>query len=351
MAASPAHTQSAVEVPGSDNRVSRRGALLGGAAAAAFFALAACGEVSDDGSGKAAKSAGPWKFVDDRKRTASQDSVPAKIVAQISAAAALWELGIKPAGIFGEAKGSKVLHGNVDTGSVPWIGKTWGEFNLEKFLSLAPDLLVAPMQIKEELWYVPEEAVAKIEKQCPTVGISHLAVPVDQVINRFAELAKSLGADLTAPAIAKARKDFDAAAKAVGDAAKAKSGLKVAFVSATKDQFYYANPAVFSDLLFLQRQGIDFIIPKVPKDEPHFEFLSWEQAGKYQPDVFLYDKRNEAFFTTNLKKYPTLANLPAVRAGQLTAWNPETPSAWSTFAPALNDLAQALSSFKPGIAG
>ncbi|GAA4680614.1 ABC transporter substrate-binding protein [Phytohabitans rumicis] len=322
------------------NGLSRRRLLIGGAG---LVVLAGCG---NDSEADAPSSGGPWEFTDDRGKKATRDSRPAKIVAQISAAATLWDFGLRPIGTFGEEKGSDVLKGNVDPSTVTWVGQTWGDFNIEKLAALAPDLLVAPMQAKDQLWYVPEEAVSKIEPLCPSVGINQFEVPVDKVIDRFAELAGSLGADLSAPAVTGAKADFEAAGKTLAGAAKAQSGLRVAFVSGTKDNLYLGNAKIFSDLAYLQNQGVNFVQPTVPADQPHWEVLSWEQAGKYPIDVLLYDSRNPSYFTTDLAKYPTVAKLPAITANQAVAWNPETPSTWAAFAPALRDLAAKLSAFK-----
>jgi len=79
------------------------------------------------------------------------------------------------------------------------------------------------------------------------------------------------------------------------------------------------------------------------KNEPHWEVLSWERAGKYPADVILYDSRNPSYFTTDLSRYPTVANLPAVKANQAIAWNPETPSTWAAFGAAIRDLTGKLS--------
>lgn len=325
--------------------VSRRRLLIGGGAA--LFVLAGCGgDGGGEAPGSAASGGGPWEFTDDRGKKATRDSRPTKIVAQLSAAATLWDFGIRPVGVFGEAKGNDVLKGNVEVNAVQWVGQTWGEFNIEKLASLAPDLLVAPMQSKDQLWYVPEDAVGKIEPLCPSVGINQFEVPVDQVIGRFAALAGSLGADLNASAVTSAKADFDAAGKALAEAVTAKPGLRVAFVSGTKENLYLGNAKIFSDLAFLQNLGVNFVQPAAPADEPHWEVLSWEQAGKYPADVLLYDSRNASYFTTDLARYPTVANLPAVKANQAVAWNPETPSTWAAFSAALRDLTGKLSAFK-----
>jgi iron complex transport system substrate-binding protein len=324
--------------------LSRRRLLIGGGAA--LFVLAGCGGEDGGGAPAGAGGGGPWEFTDDRGKKATRDSRPTKIVAQLSAAATLWDFGIRPVGTWGEAKGNDVLKGNVDVNAVSWVGQTWGEFNIEKLASLAPDLLVAPMQSKDQLWYVPEEAVGKIDPLCPSVGINQFEVPVDKVIGRFAELAGSLGADLNASAVTGAKAEFEAAGAALGEAVKARPGLRVAFVSGTKENLYLGNAKIFSDLAYLQNLGVNFVQPAVPANEPHWEVLSWEQAGKYPIDVLLYDSRNPSYFTTDLSRYPTVANLPAIKANQAVAWNPETPSTWTAFGKALRDLTGKLSAFK-----
>lgn len=329
--------------------LSRRSLLFGGVSAAALAALGACGSGSDSPSGTSGK-AGPWEFTDDRGQRATRDTTPTRIVAQAGSAAALWDLGIKPVGVFGEQSGSQILLGNVDTSTVTWVGNTWGDFNVEKFASLAPDLLVAPMQVENSLWYVPDEAVDKIAAISAVVGIKYVGTPVDKVIDRYADLAASLGADLKADRVVSAKEAFAAAGTAVREAVRAKAGLRVLFVSAAKENLYVANPPMFSDLYHLQNLGVPFVTPTPPADEPHWEALSWEQADKYPADVILYDARNESFFTSDLASYPTFARLPAVRAGQLYSWNPETPTSWAAFAPALKELADKLAAAKTGLA-
>ena len=63
--------------------------------------------------------------------------------------------------------------------------------------------------------------------------------------------------------------------------------------------------------------------------------------------MILYDSRNAAPFTTDKAKYPTFAKLPAVQAGQVYGWNPETPTSWAQFAPTLRQLTTDLSQARP----
>jgi iron complex transport system substrate-binding protein len=326
--------------------VSRRSLLLG---AGALAVLSACSD-SGDSDPKSAGS-GPWEFTDDRGVKISRPSRPEKVVAQVSAAAALWDLGVRPIGIFGETKGAdgkpNTLAGSVDLSQVTSVGDTYGEFNVEKFASLQPDLLVAPMQVANELWYVPKEQVSAIEAIGPTLGVNYLKRSVDKVIDRYAELAAALGADLRAEPVVKAKEEFAAASKALSEVVATKNGVKVLFISSGPEGVYFANAPAFSDLVLLQSLGVRFVTPKVNPAEPHFENVSWELVDKYPADVILYDTRNAAPFTTERAKYPTVAKLPAVRANQVFGWNPETPTSWAQFAPALRQLTADLSRVRP----
>lgn len=322
--------------------MSRRSLLLGAGA----VLVSACSNEPEP-----VVSAGPWEFTDDRGVQISRPERPRKVVAQVSAAAALWDLGIRPVGIFGTSKEAdgkpNKLVGNVDLGSVTSVAETWGEFGVEKFAALRPDLLIAPIHVPKELWYVPKESVSAIEAIAPTLGVDYLNRSVDTVIDRYAEVAQALGADLRAEAVLEAKAEFAAASTALKEQAARQKGLKVLFVSGGPDGLYFGNPAAFADLTLLEKLGVGLITPKVNPAEPHWENVSWELADKYAADVILYDSRNAAPFTTEKAKYPTFAKLPAVRAGQVFAWNPETPTSWAQFAPGLRELTADLGRVRP----
>ncbi|WP_165952495.1 ABC transporter substrate-binding protein, partial [Kribbella albertanoniae] len=281
----------------------------------------------------------------------TRPSRPTTLVAQIQSAAALWDLGLRPVGTFGKAKKADgtadILAGNVDLTKVTSFSETWGEFSVEKFAALKPDLLIAPMHVPKELWYVPKESETAIEAIAPTLGVNYLERPVDAVIDRYAEIAAALGADLKAEPVLKAKADFTAASKELGDLAARQKGLKVLFVSGGKDGLYFGNPAAFSDLSLLKKLGVGFVTPNFDPKQPHWESVSWELADKHPADVILYDARNAEAFTVDKAKYPTFDRLPAVRANQIFAWNPETPTSWSQFAPALRQLTTNLTKVRP----
>lgn len=70
--------------------VTRRMLLTG---AVTTTLLAACGRPS---IGSAPASAGPWEFTDDRSVTISLPKRPERAVARVTAAAALWDYGVRP---------------------------------------------------------------------------------------------------------------------------------------------------------------------------------------------------------------------------------------------------------------
>ncbi|MFC0628077.1 ABC transporter substrate-binding protein [Kribbella deserti] len=329
--------------------VTRRSLL----AAGGLFLLTACGEAGGAGETKeaATPAGGSWEFTDDRGKKVTRPQRPTTIVAQLSSAAALWDLGIRPVGTFGESRNTDgtpaLAAGSIDLSKVTSISETYGEFNLEKYAALQPELLIAPMQVANELWYVPAASVQPIEALTPIVAVTHLDKTVPQVIDRYAELAKALGADLAAEPVTNAKAEFEAASKALTETAGRLAGLKVLFLSATPENAYLGNAEQFSDLRTLADLGVRFVTPKPDQAEPHWETVSWEQVGKYPADVLLYDERSRDIFTKDKAKIPTYLQMPAVKAGQTIAWNPTLPASWAGFAPALRKLTADLGRMRP----
>jgi iron complex transport system substrate-binding protein len=97
----------------------------------------------------------------------------------------------------------------------------------------------------------------------------------------------------------------------------------------------------------LQKLGVGFVVPKVDPAKPTWESVSWELADKYPADVILYDGRNTEPYLTDAARYPTFARLPAVRAKQVFAFNPETPPSWAQFAPVFRQFTTNLGTVRP----
>lgn len=326
---------------------SRRGFLAAGGALGAGALLTACGSGSgsspDDGA--AADTTDAWTFTDDRGETASADSVPSTIVAFVGSAAVLHDFGIECAGVFGPTvRGDgepDVQAGDIDVDKVTVLGNAWGEFNVEEYVLLEPDLLVTNMFDPQSLWYVPEDSAEKILAQAPSVGIGVASTTLTAPIQRYAELAESLGADLSAGPVTEARQRFEEASENLRRAARDNPGITVLAASASTDLFYASDPAASADLTYFTELGVDIITPE-DVEGGYFESLSWENADRYDADVILLDNRSSALQPSDLGDKPTWGRLAAVEAGQIVPWHSEPRYSWAGCAPLLEELAEAI---------
>ncbi|GAA4664347.1 siderophore-binding protein DesE [Streptomyces chumphonensis] len=333
--------------------LSRRGLLTAGGALGAGALLAGCGTGTKGGSDPAPKDGGEaWSFTDDRGEKVTADSRPGRIVAFTGTAAALHDLGLgdRIAGVFGETRQKDgtpdPLAGELDIDAVEIVGNAYGEFSLETYAKLRPDLLVTHQYDPGALWYVPEESKQKILELAPDVAVVVARVPLPEPIRRYAELAESLGADLKSKQVTRDKQRFEAAAESLRQAAKAAGGLRVLAASGAADHFYVSNPGVSSDLMYFKELGVDIVVPEKPDAGDYFETLSWENAAKYEADLIMLDSRTVALQPDALESKPTWRELPAVKAGQVTPWDTVPRFSWAGSAPLLEDLAEAVRNAK-----
>ncbi|MEU5700926.1 ABC transporter substrate-binding protein [Streptomyces aurantiacus] len=337
--------------------LTRRGILAAGGALGLGAVLAACGD--DDpksgGSADASESAksGPWSFKDDRGTTAKTDKVPANIVAFTGVAAALFDYGIEVKGVFGPTKTkdgkADVQAGDMDISKLTILGNEWGQFNIEKYAALAPDVLLSTMfDDAGTLWYVPEESKDKILKLAPSAGISVYDRQLPKPLERMLALAESLGADVQAAKTVQAKKDFETAAERLRAAAKARPEIKVLAGSASQDIFYVSGSNLSIDLEYFKALGVNLVEPpaKVLKASGGwFENLSWENVDKYPADLIIMDDRTATIQPADITE-ATWKKLPAVKAGQVIGRTPEPILSYDKCTPMLNNLAEAIEKAK-----
>ncbi|MER6065614.1 ABC transporter substrate-binding protein [Streptomyces sp. NPDC001792] len=339
------------------SHLTRRGLLAAGGALGLGAALAACGDDKgkDGGSGTGAQSgkSGPWSFKDDRGTTVKLDRVPANIVAFTGVGAALHDYGIQVKGVFGPTttKDGKadVQAGDMDVSKVTVLGNAWGQFSIEKYASLAPDVLITTMfDGAGTLWYVPEESKKKIAQLAPSIGISVYDRRLTRPLQRMWELAESLGADMKAAKVTDAKKRFEAAAARLRAAAKAKPGIKVMAGSASDQLFYVSGSNLSIDLEYFKALGVNLVEPPESAKKQGggwYESLSWENVDKYRADIIMMDDRSSAIQPADITK-PTWKKLPAVKAGQVIARSPEPILSYDKCVPLLTNLAEALEKAK-----
>jgi iron complex transport system substrate-binding protein len=333
--------------------LSRRGFLAAGLGTA-LLTLTACGEGAGQSPAGAASpsasasAAGPWTFTDDRGKKIELPKRPERIVAQVGAAAVLWDFGVRPIAVFGPHKlkdGSKDPQaGSVDITKVESIGNVWDEFNVEKYISLQPELLVSGMYTGDTLWYVPEKSTATIEQVAPTAGVRLVGKTLPQLIGKYGELAAALGADLNAPEVTAAKAKFEAAAVALPTPEN--KVLKIMVMAGGPEAMWIANPADHVDVAYFKELGLDVVVPEKIDEAGFWQTLSWENADTYQADVILVDARTQSMKVEEMMKKPTFARLPAVKAGQVYPWQAEEPYSYQGFASVLEALAADLAKAK-----
>lgn len=300
-------------------------AATGGIGAASV--LAAC-TGDDDPAEETGGGAGSFSFLDERDQEHVElETVPTKVVAFTGLAAALYDYGVEVAAVFGPttlADGAPDLQaGRMPVEELTILGNAWGEFDVEQYAELGPELLVSHYYEGFDLWFVPEDRLEEVESLAPGIGIEVSKPTLDQIIDRHAALAEALGAELDSEENAAAVERFGAAAGSVA-AAAGENPLKVLAVGAWPDGLYIANPPTFNLLAKSVELGVDIVVPDNPDQNSYWELLSWENVDKYAADVIFLDLRTGNITAEQLlAEYPTWAALPAVQAGQVYGWNAE----------------------------
>ncbi|MFF3858437.1 ABC transporter substrate-binding protein [Streptomyces sp. NPDC002209] len=337
--------------------LSRRGLIAAGGALGLVAALTACGgsDSAKSAAGdkdKGSATSGAWTFKDDLGKDISLKAKPKNIVAYTGTAAALYDYGVQVKGVFGPTRTADgkadTTAGSMDISKVEILGNVYDEFNVEKYAALQPELLVTNTW-DGSYWFVPEASKDKILKLAPAAAIGVGGnVSLDKALERTADLAKSLGADLNTKQTADAKARFESAATKVREATKANPGVKVLVGSGSADLFYVSTPKTSADLKYFETLGVEFVTPEQDKLDAggFFESLSWENAGKYKADLVLLDNRTGTLQPQELKAKPTWTELPAVKAGQVAPRVTEPIYSYDKCAQILEDLAKSIQNAK-----
>lgn len=293
---------------------------------------------------------GSWQFTDDRGITIHTGATPSHIIAQTTAAAALWDFGIKPVGIYGPSRAADgtpdLQAGNLDLDTVTVLGD-YGEFDLEGALALQADLYV-DVDRGGGLWYVPEDLEKTLLERFPTLAILAANVMVTETIARFEALSAALGADLGAPAVVEAKARWTANETAFKHLLAEKQGVKILGIAPSADQVFILNPKVLIDLSYYVSLGADFVVPENPTPSTfnNFEQLSWEQIGKYaeDADLILVDQRSDLSVLDGIELWQ---QLPAVQAGQVGTWYGVFPFSYTGLGDTLQRMIDQVSAANP----
>lgn len=294
-----------------------------------------------------------WSFTDDKGVTVELDTAPVRIVADVNAAAALWDFGIRPVGVFGwnssETGDFGPAGGNIDPDQVEIGGNSTEPFQIESVAAMQPDLLVTITWEPEnptEYWSLDfDEAILPLaQKVAPIVAISAVG-SADVNTERMAEMAVALGADLATPELAEANETYQAALARLPEVAAEKSDLNVmfAYISREGEQWYIVDPVGWADVSLYESLGVNVVIPE--ESDGYWQTLSFEEALKYPADVIFNSSRGGGTLTLGLEElqaHPTYSQQPAVIAGQFGWWNQDFIMSFQGMTDALNAIISTL---------
>jgi iron complex transport system substrate-binding protein len=296
------------------------------------------------GCGSGSHSDAGWTFVDDRKHTVRLSKRPTRIVAYSTAAAALYDWGVTPAGVFGDSPREDPLLAGLPWNKVEVVGSIYGQVDIGTLRALKADLIVSR-------WYPPPDDAPvfgfndlkqqkAIGSEVPIVGINGHVIGTRQIA-RFGDLGRALGVSTTSGTVAHARAAFVRAAADLSQVAKRKSGLRIIAVSADQSTMYVARVTTDSgDLAFYAQRDVPLVSAQT--SDPYWDRFPWKEAGKYPADAILYDARGSFLPLRDAKAVPAFAELPAVRANQIGAWHADPPPSYQQYTRNINDLARTI---------
>ena len=331
-------------------RTIRTAALV---AASLALPLSGCGGTSEAESAPGGdRPSGPWSFTDGSGENVTLDETPTRIIAHGSAARALMSYGITPVAIYADesVKTDPNLR-DLDLDGIEILGEEWGKIDVEKAASLRPDLIVADWWPAEKAHSGLENGVEakskKIADLAPMVGASQGESILD-LAEGYEDLAESLGADVDDPEVAADKERFEEVRAEFEEVATSRDDLTVYAMSPYEDQVYVANPEFAPELLDFIDWGLQLESPDSPDpDFPYWETLSMENADKYQPDLILWDDRDDLDNVGELnaeygEKQPTWFSIKAAEAGAVASWPAFWLHTYGDYATQLEQLTEAI---------
>lgn len=323
--------------------ISRRGVVAAGGALA-FSALGGRAFAQESTPAASPAADGAWTFTDDQGVTVTLPQRPTRIAADLSAAAPLWDFGIRPIAVSGWTVATDASWGNVDR-STPIINAQDGapEPDVEQLVQLDAELFITIAWGKDDIWsFTSPENYANTQSVVPVIVLSVARVANENLL-RFVELAALLGANLESPELVQAKADFDSAVTSFSEVAAEKSDLTSLFgsVDVSADGWVAASPVDWADLSWYQSLGMSIVQPDVAKGA-YWENLSMEQAGIHPADVFFNSTRAGRSTSEQLQENALFGANPAIAAGQIGSWNQDFILSYQGLKAALDTVAGTL---------
>ncbi|ATL32853.1 ABC transporter substrate-binding protein [Streptomyces formicae] len=279
-----------------------------------------------------------WEFTDDRDHLVRAAARPTRPVAYLPTGAALYDHGIRPAGVFGSAHDDPAVPDPAKAGGLPLDGIGYfgagSALDLDALIAAGPDLVVAVSYGGGQVYGIDPEAAKHLEEQVPVVvlDVGH-GRSLAGIRERLTALAQSLGA----PAQPEADAELASAERRLTAAASGHVRPRVLALSpAGPDSVHLARPYAWPDLAALAGLGVGLVDPP-PGQGANWSTTTWAEAAALEPDLVLADVRSNAVplgdaLGTGLRTLP---------------WNPELPPSARQHARFATALAEALEDAGP----
>ncbi|GAB3190660.1 ABC transporter substrate-binding protein [Nesterenkonia suensis] len=315
----------------------RRRASLALAATAALTALAACGPPGTADETPAEEDAAEtWSITDSGYgNTITLDARPESLVVDGYSAAALWEYGIRPDGVFGYGVTDEdsVALGTADVSEMAVVGRE-GELDLEALGALEPNLIVGFGDDDGAGWtWWDEQVKDEATRVAPFLGVQFGGRPVQEVIEDYVSLAEALGGDVESADAQQAQQGFEDRLQRLRDIAEEAPDLRLIALNGY-DELYVGQPTL-GQLALLEDLGYTLVGPEA---ESAWASLSWENVADYPADVVL----SYAGSADQVDGVPAYQRLPAVEAGQVVVWDDKRPFTYTSYNAWLDDLIDVL---------
>lgn len=327
------------------NLVNRRNLVQSAAFAAAILPTAK--SFAQDATPDTSPVDGEWTFTDDKGVTVTLPTRPERLVIDVNAAAPLWDFGIKPTALFGwNVRADGTLGdagGNVEPEGIPTVGNVNEPIILEDLVAVDPELIITITHDLEDptnYWSIESALQDQVNAIAPVVAISATGM-ADVNTERFAELARLLGADLESDELAEARQAYQDSLATFETVMAEKSDLDVLFVAPGQDAAWIASYPAWDALSLYASLGMNIVEPESP--DGYWEQISYEQALRYPSDVLFSSTRPTSLTIDEMKASPTFGEHPAIQADQIFGWNQDFIRSYQGMAETLSHIAEAVS--------
>ncbi|MEV1023782.1 ABC transporter substrate-binding protein [Streptomyces sp. NPDC050264] len=286
------------------------------------------------------RSTTAWEFTDDRGHLAAAPEAPERVVAYIQAGASLWDLGLRPVGIFGSYHdGGRPDHaksGALPLDDIAYLGAGAG-LGLDDVLAVRPDLVVALTYGGGQVYGVEPEVAKHLEEHVPVAVIDvGQGRGLAAVRERVAELGRSLGVAEESAALG----ELTRAERELAETAEQCETVRVLALSpGGPDSVHLARPGKWPDLSALTGLGVRTVEPPEGPGA-NWHTGTWADAAELAPDVVLVDARANA---APPERYAGDAQWAAVaERAVVLPWNPEIPASAAAHAAFFDGVAEAL---------